>query len=248
MIQIRYPGRNIFINSLSTTKYQLIGQEISIGAGLGKYDKEIILPYYLVKEKINTLLAEIILIGGDRPYNGLVNIFTEDSNSAEELIRCIKSIGEEFKLNFDFIHTLVPNSSTTFLINLFSIASKEKLKVQKGREGLWIYFIKLREDNFSIINENFFNHDFILDIGESLGIEESYLLKNECINEGLAYMLEDTNSFHVEKNHNIDVLKKYPSGTGLIVFTPFKLSSSDDKSVEIIEMGSLFLKNFKYES
>ncbi|MDD2371724.1 MAG: hypothetical protein PHQ32_06990 [Firmicutes bacterium] len=247
MIQIRYPGRNIFINSLSTTKYQLIGQEISIGAGLGKYDKEIILPYYLVKEKINTLLAEIILIGGDRPFNGLVNIFTEDSNSAEEIIRCIKTISEEFKIDFDFQQTLVPNTSTTFLINLFSIASKEKLKVQKGREGLWIYFIKLKKDNFSIINENFFSHEFLLDIGESLGIAESYLLKDESINEGIDLMLEGTDSFHVERNHNLDVLKKYRSGSGLLIFTPYKLSKSDDDSVEIIELGSLFSKNLKYD-
>jgi len=244
VVQIKYPGRNIFINSLSTTKYQLVGQTISIGSGLGKYDKNIILPYYLVKEIIYTLVSEIIIIGGDKPYNGLVNIFTDDKSSAEELIRCIENIGEELDLKFDFLQTIVPNSATTFIINLFSYANKEKLKVQKGKEGLWIYFLRLKEDNFSIISESFFNHDFVVDIGESLGIEESYLLKDESIDEGISHMLEDTDIFHVERNHNLDVLKKYKSGTGLLVFTPFKLSRSSDKTVEIHEIGSLFSKNY----
>ncbi len=224
----------------------MIGQIVSVGAGLGRYDKDIILPYYLVKEKINTLFTEIILIGGDRPYNGLVNIFTEDVNSAEELIRSIKNISEELNIEFDFRQTIVPNSATTFIINLFSNANKEKLKVQKGKEGLLIYFLQLKEENTNIINENFFNYDFIIDIGESLGIEESFLLKDECIKEGIDYMLEGTNAFHVEKNHTLDILKKYRSGTGMIVFTPFRLSKSNDSSIEIHEIGSLYSKNYKY--
>ena len=246
MIKIRYPGRNIFTNSLSTTKYQLVSQEISVGSGLGKYDKEIILPYYLVKERIKTSLAEIVLVGGDMPFYGLVNILTEDNNSAEELVRCVKNIGDELKLDFDFSITLVENSSTTLIINIYSTVGKEKMKVQTGREGLWIYFLRLREDSFGIANDNFFNFETIKDIGESLGIEESYLLKDECFNEGIAFMLDGTNAFHVERNHSLDVLKKYKRGTGMIVFSPFKLKKSDDDSVEIHEMGSLFSKSFKY--
>lgn len=246
MIQIRYQGRNIFTNSLSTTKYQLVGQEISVGSGLGKYDKEIILPFYLIKERIMTSLAEIMLLGGDKPSYGLVNILTEDKNSAEELVRCIKNVGDELNIEFDCSITLAENSATTFIINLYSNVAKEKIKIQTGREGLWIYFLRLKEDVFGIANDNFFKLETINDLGESQGIEESYLLKDESFNQGIAFMLEGTDAFHVERNHNLDVLKKYKRGTGMIVFSPFKLKKSDDTSVEIHEMGSLFSKSFKY--
>lgn len=246
MIQIRYPGRNIFTNSISTTKYQLISQEISIGSGLGKYDKEIILPFYLVKERILTSLSEILLVGGEKPSYGLVNIFTEDKNSAEELVRCMKTVGTELELKLDYSIALVKNSSTSFVINLFSNVNKENLKLKTAREGLWIYFLRLREDSLGIAKDNFFNLDFIKDIAVSQGILESYLLKDESFSQGISNMLADTNSFHVERNHNIDVLKKYRRGSGMIVLSPFKLSKIDDKNIEIHEMGSLFTKSFKY--
>ncbi len=246
MIQIRYPGRNIFTNSLSTTKYQLVGQEISVGSGLGKYDKEIILPFYLVKERILTSLSEIILVGGDRPYYGVVNIFTEDINSAEELVRCMKTVGAELEIELDYSIALVKNSATSFIINLYSTVNKEKLKVQMAKESLWIYFLRLREDSLGIAKDNFFTLGFIKDIAESQGIYESYLLKDESFSQGISNLLAGTNSFHVERNHNIDVLKKYRRGSGMIVLSPFKLSKTDDKNIEINEMGSLFAKKFKY--
>lgn len=246
MIQIRYSGRNIFTNSLSTTKYQIVSQEVSVGSGLGKFDKEIILPFYLVKERIMTSLSEIILVGGDRPYYGIVNIFTEDINSAEELVRCIKTVGVELEIELDYSIALVKNSSTSFIINLFSTINKEKLKVQKAKESLWIYFLRLREDSLGIAKDNFFNLEFIKDLAESQGVIESYLLKDESFSQGITNMLTRTNTFHVERNHNLDVLKKYRRGSGIIVLSPFKLSKIDDKNVEIHEMGSLFTKNFKY--
>lgn len=246
MIQIRYPGRNIFTNSLSTTKYQLVGQEISVGSGLGKHDKEIILPFYLVKERIMTSLSEIILVGGDRPNYGIVNIFTEDLNSAEELVRCMKHVGAELEIKLDYSIALVKNSSTSFIINLFTTVNKEKLKVHTARESLWIYFLRLREDSLGIAKDNFFNLEFIKDIAESQGILESYLLKDESFSQGITNMLVGTNAFHVERNHNLDVLKKYRRGSGMIVLSPFRLSKIDEKNVEIHEMGSLFTKNFKY--
>lgn len=247
MIKIKYPGRNIFTNSISTTKFQLTGQEISVGSGLGRHDKEIILPFYLVKERIKTSLTELMLVGGEIPYYGLCNIFTEDNGTAEELTRCIVNIGSELKIDFDCTSTIIPNSATSFVLNIFSSVDKDKLKVCKGKEGLWIYFFKLKDENYGITNETFFNFDLILDIAHSQGIVESYLLKDESFNEGISYMLEGTNAFHVERNHNIDVLKKYKRGTGLIVFSPFRLSKIDDNSVEIHEMGSIFNKNFKFE-
>ncbi len=246
MIHIRYPGRNIFTNSLSTTKYQLVGQEISIGSGLGKYDKEIILPFYLVKERIMTSLTEIILVGGDIPFYGVVNIFTEDINSAEELVRCMKNVGKELGIELDYSIALVKNSSTSFIINLYSTVNKEKLKVQTARESLWIYFLRLKEDSLGIAKDNFFSLGFIKDIAESQGILESYLLKDENFSHGITNMLAGTNAFHVERNHNLDVMKKYRRGSGMIVLSPYKLSRIDDHNVEIHEMGSLFTKNFKY--
>lgn len=246
MIQIRYPGRNIFTNSISTTKYQLISQEISIGSGLGKYDKEIILPYYLVKERMMTCFSEILLVGGEKPSFGLVNIFTEDINSAEELVRCMKTVGTELKLEIDYSISLIKNSSTSFVINFFSSVNKEKLKLKTARESLWIYFLSLREDSLGIAKDNFFSLDLVRDIAESQGIVESYLLKDENFSQGISNMLAGTNSFHVERNHNIDVLKKYRRGSGMIVLSPFKLSKIDEKNIEIHEMGSLFTKSFKY--
>ena len=246
MIQIRYPGRNIFTNSISSTKYQLVCQEISIGSGLGKYDKEIILPFYLVKERIMTSVSEILLVGGEMPSYGLVNIFTEDINSAEELVRCMKTVGTDMDIKMDYSIALVKNSSTSFVLNLFSIVNKEKLKLKTARESLWIYFLRLREDSLGIAKDNFFSLDFIKDIAASQGILESYLLKDESFSQGILNMLIDTNTFHVERNHNIDVLKKYRRGSGMIVLSPYKLSKIDDKNIEIYEMGSLFTKSFKY--
>lgn len=246
MIQIRYPGRNIFTNSISTTKYQIISQEISIGSGLGKYDKEIVLPFFLVKERLMTSVSEILLVGGEMPSYGLVNIFTEDINSAEELVRCLKNAGTELGLKIDCSIAIVKNSSTSFIINLFSNVDKEKLKLKTARESLWIYFLRLKEDSPGITRENFFRLDFIKDIAASQGILESYLLKDESFSQGISNMLADTNSFHVERNHNIDVLKKYRRGSGLIVLSPYKLSKIDDNSIEVHEIGSLFTKNFKY--
>jgi hypothetical protein len=246
VIQIRYQGRNIFTNSISTTKYQLVGQEISVGSGLGKYDKEIILPFYLVKERILTSISEILLVGGEQPDYGIVNIFTEDKDSAEELIRCMKTVGAELELELDYSIALVKNSSTSFIINLYSSVSKEKLKLKTARESLWIYFLRLREDSLGIAKDNFFNIEFIKEIAASQGILESYLLKDESFSQGISNMLAGTNSFHVERNHNLDVLKKYRRGSGMILLSPFKLSKIDEKNVEIHEMGSLFTKSFKY--
>lgn len=246
MIQIRYPGRNIFTNSISTTKYQLVGQEISFGSGLGKYDKEIILPYYLVKERMLTIISELLLVGGERPDYGVVNIFTEDKNSAEDLLRCMKTVGMELEIELDYSIALVKNASTSFVINLFSTIDKEKLKIKTAREGLWIYFLNLKEDSLGIAKDNFFNLEFIKELASSQGILECYLLKDESFSQGIKNMLAGTNAFHVERNHNLDVLKKYRRGSALIILSPFKLTRIDEKNVEIHEMGSLFAKSFKY--
>lgn len=193
-----------------------------------------------------TSVSEILLVGGEMPSYGLVNIFTEDINSAEELVRCMKTVGTDMDIKMDYSIALVKNSSTSFVLNLFSIVNKEKLKLKTARESLWIYFLRLREDSLGIAKDNFFRLDFIKDIAASQGILESYLLKDESFSQGILNMLIDTNTFHVERNHNIDVLKKYRRGSGMIVLSPYKLSKIDDKNIEIYEMGSLFTKSFKY--
>ena len=49
--------------------------------------------------------------------------------------------------------------------------------------------------------------------------------------------------FFIEGNHSEDTLKKFRRGTGLLIISPYKLLRTDDKSVEIQEIGSVFNKS-----
>lgn len=246
MIQIRYQGRNILTHSISTTKYQLIAQEISIGSGLGRNDKEIILPYYLVKERIMTALAEILLVGGEMPTYGIMNILTEDKNSAEEIIRCARNLGEEHNIEFDFSISIVKNSATTIIFNLYSTVGKEMLKVKRSQEGLWLYLLRLKSEDKRITNDTYFRLEFLSDLGSSPGIHESYLLKNESINQAIANLIDGTDTFHVEGKHDVDILTKHTTGTAVLAASPYRLKKSNDDDIEIIEIGSLFKRSYKY--
>lgn len=210
---------------------------------MGKHDLDIVLPFYLVREKMLTCIAEILLSGGSYPAYGIINIFSEDKGISDEILRCAGDIGRELGISMDFSVRLTKGISTSFMISLFANVEKEKMRIAKAQEGYWIYFIALKDNYITLKDDHFFTLDFIRELASSQGISESYLLKEESIAEGLAAMLEGTDCFYVEREHDLNTVTRCKSGTGILLFTPYRLKKSDEKSIVITEVGSLFSKS-----
>ena len=243
VIIIKNIGRNLYVNPLPGNRSELIAQEVSFSSGFGKNDTKIALPFYLVKERVHSTITQILIAGGEYPEYGIVNIQSEDKGIIDEVSRCFLELGDKLNIVFDFNIQLVKGISTSFIISLIGFCDNEKLKLNKSSEGQWIYFASLKDEDKSLEDDEFFDLGFISDIGNSKGVSESYLLRDESINKGLKNLLKTQNCFFIENNHNQDTLKKYKRGTGLIVISPYKLLKSDDKSIEIEEIGSLFNKS-----
>lgn len=240
---MNHPGRNFFTSSLSTTEFQLIGQAVSFGSGLGKHDLDIVLPFYLVREKMLTVLSELLFAGGVYPSYGVLNVFSEDRGIADEIVRCAKENAKELEISLDARITLTKGVSTSFTLSLFSRTEKEKLKVGKAQEGHWIYFIALKDNVLALKEEHFFPLDFIKELATSQGIAEAYLLKEESVKDGLDAVLAGTNTFYVEREHGLNALKPWKSGTGILLLSPYRLKKSDENNVVITEFGSVFSKS-----
>ncbi|MCI0502414.1 MAG: hypothetical protein L0Y48_02375 [Fusobacteria bacterium] len=221
----------------------MIAQEASFSSGFGKNDTKVALPFYLVKERLYSALTQILLVGGEYPSYGLINVQSEDKGIIEEVCRCFLELGNKLDINFDFNIQVVKSISTSFIISLYSFAELEDLKLNKTSEGQWIYLAKLKNEKTSFEDDLFFELEFIKDIASSKGISESYLLRDESINKGLKNLMKTQDCFFIEGNHSEDTLKKFRRGTGLLIISPYKLLRTDDKSVEIQEIGSVFNKS-----
>ena len=243
MIIIKNVGRNLYLNSITSNRSELIAQEVSFSSGFGKNDTKVALPFYLIKERVYSTLAQILIAGGEYPTYGIVNIQSEDKGIIEEVCRCFLELGNSLNIIFDFNVQIVKGISTSFIISLFGFCDNKKLKLNKSSEGQWIYFAGLKNTDKGFEYDAFFNLSFIEDIGGSKGISESYLLRDESIDGGIKNLLKTQDCFFIESRHKKDILKKYKRGTGLIIISPYKLLKSDDQSVEIEEIGSIFNKS-----
>lgn len=196
-----------------------------------------------MKERCYSALSDLLLTGGEYPSFGLVNVFSEDKGISDELLRCIRDLGKELNIHFDHSVSLAKGVSTSFVVSIFSTVEKNNLKAKKAEEGLWIYLARLGEFYSNFQEDSYIKLQFIKDLAKSKGVAESYLLKNESIQEGLLSMVKGTDCFYVERDHGIDLLKKYHRGTGILFFSPFKLAKTDDPDIEIIELASMFSKD-----
>ena len=92
-------------------------------------------------EKIYTALYEILAVGGRYPHGGIMNVFSEDPASRDEMIRCGRDISAYLNINIGFHTEAIKGLSTSFVISLFSKANKNNLRVNMGRDGHWVYFL-----------------------------------------------------------------------------------------------------------
>lgn len=240
---MRISGRNLYVHSVTAKESMVISQGISFSAGLGTHDQEIALPYFLIRERLMTAMVEMILIGSGKPDYGLVNVFGDDGNLTEEILKTFKEIGLEHGLSFDISRTKAYGLSTSFSLTLTSITMTSELKLNRVKEGQYVYYVGFEEPETPMVGETrFLPISLMEELAHSSSVGEAVFLKDQSIKEGIGHLLKHTDCVFVETSGGVDTSLRCKRGGGVVFVSNHKVMRFDEPGLYIAEAGMIYNK------